>query len=59
MKSFEGALISRDIIEQEYFETELMALNELIEKSALLESELDEMREEESGAEGFLINALN
>jgi type I restriction enzyme M protein len=59
MKSFEGALISRDIIEQEYFETELMALNELIEKSALLESELDEMREEESGAEGLLINALN
>jgi type I restriction enzyme M protein len=59
MKSFEGALISRDIIEQEYFETELMALNELIEKSALLESELDEMREEESGDEGLLINALN
>jgi hypothetical protein len=25
----------------------------------LLESELDEMREEESGAEGLLINALN
>lgn len=59
MKSFEGALISRDIIEQEYFETELMSLNELIEKSALLESELDEMREEESGDEGLLVNALN
>lgn len=59
MKSFEGALISRDIIEREYFETELMSLNELIEKSALLESELDEMREEESGDEGLLINALN
>lgn len=59
MKSFEGALISRDIIEREYFETELMALNELIEKSELLESELDEMREEESGDEGLLINALN
>lgn len=59
MKSFDGALISRDIIEREYFETELMSLNELIEKSALLESELDEMREEESGDEGLLINALN
>jgi len=59
MKSFEGALISRDIIEREYFETELMALKELIEKSELLESELDEMREEESGDEGLLINALN
>ena len=42
MKSFEGALISRDIIDG-YFETELMSLNELIEKSALLESELDEI----------------
>ena len=59
MKSFDGALISRDIIEGEYFETELLALNELIEKSILFESELDEMREEESGDEGLLINALN
>ena len=59
MKSFEGALISRDIIEQEYFETELMALNELIEKSALLESELDEMRERRIRCRGLLINALN
>lgn len=59
MKSFEGALISRKIIELEYFETELLALNDLIEKVLLLESELDEMREEESGDEGLLINALN
>lgn len=59
MKSFEGVLISREIIEHEYFETELLALNELIEKSLFLESELDEMREEESGDEGLLVNALN
>ena len=59
VKSFEGALISREIIENEYFETELLALNELIEKSKLLESELDEMREEESGDDGLLVNALN
>lgn len=59
MKSFEGALISREIIEYEYFGTELLALNELNEKAALLESELDEMREEESGDEGLLVNALN
>ncbi|MBT2663042.1 class I SAM-dependent DNA methyltransferase [Bacillus sp. ISL-45] len=59
IKSFEGALISREIIEHEYFEKELLALNKLIEKSALLESELDEMREEESGDEGLLVNALN
>lgn len=59
MKSFEGTLISREIIEHEYFEAELLALNELIEKFTLLESELDEMREEESGDDGLLINALN
>lgn len=59
MKSFEGALISRDIIEHEYFEKELIAINELSEKSALLGSELDEMREEESGDEGLLVKALN
>nr|WP_330368622.1 N-6 DNA methylase [Alkaliphilus metalliredigens] len=59
MKSFEGALISRQIIEREYFEAELLALNELIEKVTILESELDEMREEESGDEGLLVNALN
>jgi type I restriction enzyme M protein len=59
MKSFDGLLISRDIIEREYFETELLALNELIEKSILLESELDEICEEESGDEGLLVNALN
>lgn len=59
MKSFDGALIPRNIIEEEYFKTELLALNELIEKSALLESELDEIREEESGDDGLLVNALN
>lgn len=59
MKSFEGALISREILEQKYFEAELTVLNELNEKAALLESELDEMREEESGDEGLLVNALN
>lgn len=59
MKSFDGALISRDIIENEFFETEIVALNELIENVLLLESELDEMREEESSDEGLLVNVLN
>ncbi|MBV1757706.1 MAG: type I restriction-modification system subunit M [Dethiosulfatibacter sp.] len=59
MKSFEGVLISREIIEREYFGTELLALSKLNEKSALLKSKLDEMIEEESGDEGLLINALN
>ncbi|MEG1836071.1 MAG: class I SAM-dependent DNA methyltransferase, partial [Oscillospiraceae bacterium] len=38
MKSFDGALIGREIIEREYFEKELLALDELCEKSVLLES---------------------
>lgn len=46
MKSFEGALIPREVIEHEFFETELTALNALCEKSAMLDSELNEMREE-------------
>jgi len=58
-KSFDGALIPREIIEHEYFRNELLALNELNEKSSLLENELDEMREEESGDEGLLKEALN
>jgi Type I restriction-modification system methyltransferase subunit len=59
VKSFDGSLIAREIIEQKYFETELDALNELTEKAALLESELDEMREEESGDDGLLKEVLN
>jgi len=59
VKSFEGSLIAREIIEREYFETELTALDELTEKAALLESELDEMREEESGDDGLLKEVLN
>lgn len=59
VKSFEGALIPREIIEVEFFADELEKLNKLLEKSAELESELDEMREEESGDEGLLKDVLN
>lgn len=59
IKSFDGTLIPRSIIETEYFAKELAELNSLAEKSALLESELDEMREEESGEDGLLVNVLN
>lgn len=54
VKSFEGALIPREIIEAVYFADELAVINELMEQSAALEAELDEMREEESGDEGLL-----
>lgn len=59
VKSFEGALIPREIIEAVYFADELAAINELMEQSASLEAELDEMREEESGDEGLLKDVLN
>ena len=59
VKSFEGALIPREIIEAVYFADELAAINELMEQSAALEAEIDEMREEESGDEGLLKDVLN
>ena len=59
LKSFEGALIPREIIEAVYFADELAAINELMEQSAAIEAELDEMREEESGDEGLLKDVLN
>ena len=59
VKSFEGALIPREIIEVVYFADELASINELMEQSAALEAELDEMREEESGDEGLLKDVLN
>ena len=59
VKSFQGALIPREIIEAVYFAEELAAINAFMEQSAALEMELDEMREEESGDEGLLKDVLN
>lgn len=59
VKSFEGTLIPREIIEAVYFAEELASINELMEQSATLEADLDEMREEESGDEGLLKDVLN
>ena len=59
VKSFEGALIPCEIIASVYFADELAVINELLEHSSTLESELDEMREEESGDEGLLKEVLN
>lgn len=59
VKSFEGALIPKEIIEAVYFAEELAELTALMEQSSALEAELDEMREEESGDEGLLKEALN
>lgn len=59
VKSFEGALIPKEIIESEFFAGELDHLNSLIEQSSTLEGELDEMIEEESSEEGLLKEVLN
>ncbi len=59
VKSFEGALIPKEIMEVVFFAEELAELNVLMEQSAALDAELDEMREEESGDEGLLKEALN
>lgn len=59
VKSFEGALIPKEIVEAVFFAEELAELTALMEQSAALEAELDEMREEESGDEGLLKEALN
>lgn len=59
VKAFEGALLPKEIIEVNYFASELQEINELIEKSGELEADLDEMREEESGDDGLLKDVLN
>lgn len=59
VKSFDGVLIPREVIETVYFPEELAAINALREQSATLEAELGEMREEESGDDGLLKEALN
>lgn len=59
VKSFDGALIPRAIIERIYFAPECAAITALEEQCGLIESELDEMREEESGEDGLLLEVLN
>lgn len=59
VKSFDGALIPRAIIERIYFAPECAAITALEEQGGLIESELDEMREEESGEDGLLLEVLN
>ena len=59
VKSFDGALIPGTIIERIYFADECAAITALEEQCGLIEAELDEMREEESGEDGLLREALN
>ena len=59
VKSFEGALIPREIIESVYFGDELSNINHLAEASSKLEDEMEDMRNEESGDDGLLKDVLN
>ena len=59
VKSFDGALIPRDVIERVYFAAELAAIEALTEKLDHVDSELEEMREEESGEDRLLKEVLN
>ena len=59
IKSFEGTLIPKSIIESVYFSSDIAQINEMIEKSAAIESELNEMCEEESGEEGLFKDLVN
>lgn len=59
VKSFDGALIPRTIIEAEYFADAVAALQELTDRREQVASAMEEMREEESGEEGLLREVLN
>lgn len=59
VKSFEGALLPRAIIEAEYFADKLAALQKLIDRREQIASAMEEMREEESGEEGQLRDVLS
>lgn len=59
VKSFDGALIPRTIIEAEYFADEHAALQGLIDRREQVASKMEEMREEESGEDGLLKEVLS
>ena len=59
VKSFDGALIPRSIIETEYCADELATLQDLNDRREQIASEMEEMREEESGDEGLLKDVLS
>lgn len=58
VKSFDGALIPRSIVEREYFADEIAVIESLTEKRDQLDAEMEEIREEETGEDGFLKEVL-
>ena len=59
IEGLEGQLIPPRLIIQEYFETEQTAINNLQSDLDNTVSQMDEMREENSGDEGLLNDAMN
>ena len=59
VKSFDGALIPRSIIERVYFADELAAIAALVEQRDQMAADMEEAREEESGDDGLLKEALS
>ncbi|MDE5631071.1 MAG: N-6 DNA methylase, partial [Bacilli bacterium] len=59
IKSFNGGIIPKEIIENEYFTAELNEIDKLIESSEIISLELSEMIEEESREDGLLNEVLN
>lgn len=58
-KSFDGALIPKEIIEQEYFVDDLKIIQKFTEEAEAINVQMEELREEESGEEGLLQEVLN
>ena len=59
VKSFDGMLIPKEIVEQEYFADDLATLQKFMDEASALEAQMSEMREEESGDDGLLKEVLN
>ncbi len=59
VKSFDGALIPRTIIEREYFSGEIKVLEDTRDKAEAIRSELQERIEEESGEDSIYQEVLN
>ena len=59
VKSFDGAIIPKEIMEREYFAEDLASIRECVEAAEALDGRMEELREEESGEDGLLREVLN
>ena len=59
VKSFDGALIPKEIMEREYFAEDVAAIRKFTEATEALDGRMEELREEESGEDGLLREVLN